>query len=192
RERRRSPGAVRDMTNSAATPSMARAAIAVCTAIYFLDGLIHTILGPLAPDIARSLSLGNAELGPIFSSNLVGQCIGLVLFPAIASRFGHRLTVTLAVVGFALGQAASALADDGSSLFAIRLVTGVFLGGCLPSCLAIVTAQAPAERRGISILVLFTGYGLGAAMAGLVAAGFADLGGWRAAMVAAGGLSLLA
>jgi MFS transporter, AAHS family, 4-hydroxybenzoate transporter len=180
------------MTSSAATPPMARAAIAVCTAIYFLDGLIHTILGPLAPDIARSLSLGNAELGPIFSSNLVGQCIGLVLFPAIASRFGHRLTVTLAVVGFALGQAASALADDGTSLFAIRLVTGVFLGGCLPSCLAIVTAQAPAERRGISILVLFTGYGLGAAMAGLVAAGFADLGGWRAAMVAVGGLSLLA
>lgn len=180
------------MTSSAVTPSMARAAIAVCTAIYFLDGLIHTILGPLAPDIARSLSLGNAELGPIFSSNLVGQCIGLVLFPAIASRFGHRLTVTLAVVGFALGQAASALADDGTSLFAIRLVTGVFLGGCLPSCLAIVTAQTPAERRGISILVLFTGYGLGAAMAGLVAAGFADLGGWRAAMVAVGGLSLLA
>src|SRR5690606_18394440 len=145
RERRGSPGAVRHMTSSAVTPSMARAAIAVCTAIYFLDGLIHTILGPLAPDIARSLSLGNAELGPIFSSNLVGQCIGLVLFPAIASRFGHRLTVTLAVVGFALGQAASALADDGSSLFAIRLVTGVFLGGCLPSCLAIVTAQTPAE-----------------------------------------------
>jgi MFS family permease len=171
---------------------LAKAAVAVCTAIYFLDGLIHTILGPLAPDIARSLSLGNAELGPIFSSNLAGQCIGLVVFPAIASRFGHRLTVTLAVVGFAVGQAASALADDGTSLFAIRLITGIFLGGCLPSCLAIVTAQAPPKRRGLSILVLFTGYGLGAAVAGIVAAGFADFGGWRAAMVAVGTVSLLA
>ncbi len=180
------------MTAAPAAPPPATAAIAVCTAIYFLDGLIHTILGPLAPDIARSLSLGNAELGPIFSSNLIGQCIGLVVFPALASRFGHRLTVTLAVVGFALGQAASALADGGASLFAIRLVTGVFLGGCLPSCLAMVTAQAPAQRRGVSILLLFTGYGTGAAIAGVVAAGFADLGGWRAAMVAVGGLSLLA
>lgn len=180
------------MTTAPAAPRAATAAIAVCTAIYFLDGLIHTILGPLAPDIARSLSLGNAELGPIFSSNLVGQCIGLVVFPALASRFGHRVTVTLAVIGFALGQAASALADDGASLFAIRLVTGVFLGGCLPSCLAIVTAQAPAQRRGVSILLLFTGYGLGAAIAGIVAAGFADLGGWRTAMVAVGALSMLA
>lgn len=168
------------------------AAIAVCTAIYFLDGLIHTILGPLAPDIARTLALGNTELGPIFSSNLVGQCIGLVVFPVIAGRYGHRWTITLAVLGFSLGQCASALADSGSSLFAIRLVTGVFLGGCLPSCLALVTQQAPAARRGVSILTLFTGYGLGAAMAGVVAAGFADHGGWRAAMVAVGALSLLA
>ncbi|HWL62634.1 MAG TPA: MFS transporter [Steroidobacteraceae bacterium] len=168
------------------------AVLAVCTAVYFLDGMIHTILGPLAPDIARTLSLGNAELGPIMSSNLIGQCIGLVLFPPIASRFGHRIAVTLAVLGFAAGQACSALADSGSSLFALRLVTGVFLGGCLPSCLALVTAQSASARRGISILTLFTGYGLGAALAGAVAAGFTQHGGWRAAMVAVGGLSLAA
>jgi len=179
------------MTGVPAASPATRAAIATCTAIYLLDGLIHTILGPLAPDIARSLSLGNAELGPIFSSNLIGQCLGLVLFPLVAARYGHRVTVTLAVVGFALGQAASALAEDGTSLFALRLITGVFLGGCLPSCLAIIAKQAPPERRGVSILVLFTGYGLGAAVAGAVAAGFADHGGWRAAMVAIGAVSLL-
>lgn len=173
-------------------PALATGTIAICTAIYLLDGLIHTILGPLAPDIARSLDLGKAELGPIFSSNLVGQCLGLVVFPAIAGRIGHRLTVTLAVLGFALGQGASALAESGTSLFALRLVTGVFLGGCLPSCLAIVAAQAHPARRGVSILVLFTGYGLGAAVAGAVAAVFADLGGWRVAMAAVGAVSLAA
>lgn len=172
--------------------TLATGTIAICTAIYLLDGLIHTILGPLAPDIARSLDLGKAELGPIFSSNLIGQCIGLVVFPVISGRIGHRSTVTLAVLGFALGQAASALAQSGTSLFAFRLITGIFLGGCLPSCLAIVAGQAPPARRGVSILVLFTGYGLGAAIAGAVAAGFADLGGWRAAMVAVGAVSLVA
>ena len=102
--------------------------IGICALIYLLDGLIHSILGPLAPDMARSLSLGNADLGPIFSANLLGQCIGLVLLPALAGRIGHRLTVTLCVVGFGLGQCASALAESGTSLFAMRLVTGVFLG----------------------------------------------------------------
>jgi MFS transporter, AAHS family, 4-hydroxybenzoate transporter len=148
--------------------------------------LIHSILGPLAPDMASSLALSNAELGPIFSANLLGQCIGLVLFPVLAGRMGQRAVVIVAVVGFALGQCGSALADGATALFAWRLVTGVFLGGCLPSCLAIVTAEAPSQRRGLAIMTLFMGYGLGATVAGLVAAAFAGNGGWRAAMVAVG------
>jgi MFS family permease len=165
--------------------------IAIATAIYFLDGLIHSILGPLAPGIARSLQLGNAELGPIFSANLAGQCLGLVVFPVLAGKVGHRRTVAVAVLGFGAMQAASALAYDATSLFALRFATGVFLGGCLPSCLAIVTALAPPRRLGLYITTLFTGYGLGATMAGIAAAAFAGFGGWRAAMVAVGAASIV-
>src|SRR5689334_7592988 len=159
--------------------------IGICALIYLLDGLIHSILGPLAPDMARSLSLGNSDLGPIFSANLLGQCIGLVVFP-LFGRIGQRAIVLVSLVGFGLGQAASALADGGTELIAWRLVTGLFLGGCLPSCLAIVTVVAPEARRGLAIMILFTGYGLGATLAGIVAAAFADAGGWRAAMVGVG------
>src|SRR5690606_23740805 len=87
---------------------------------------------------------------------------------------------------FGIGQAASALANSGTELIAWRLVTGVFLGGCLPSCLAIVTAAAPEARRGLAIMILFTGYGLGATLAGLVAAAFSGAGGWRGAVVGVG------
>ncbi len=50
--------------------------------------------------------------------------------------------------------------------------------------------QAHPSHRGVSILVLFTGYGLGAAIAGAVAAAFADFGGWRVAMLSVGAVSL--
>ncbi|HEU4625163.1 MAG TPA: MFS transporter [Steroidobacteraceae bacterium] len=163
----------------------------ICALVYFLDGLIHSILGPLAPEMARSLRLGTTQLGPIFSANLVGQCVGLVVVPLVASRAGHRLIVLACLTGFGLAQAATALANGPVALFAWRLVTGVFLGGCLPSCLALVTAAAPEKRRGLAIMMLFTGYGLGATVAGLVAALFADLGGWRAAMIAVGGVCIL-
>ncbi len=163
----------------------------LCALIYLLDGLIHSLLGPLAPDMAASLHLGNAQLGPIFSANLAGQCLGLVLLPLLADRLGQRRVVLLSLMGFGLAQAATALADGASGLIAWRLVTGFFLGGCLPSCLAMVTAAAPVARRGLAIMVLFTGYGLGAALAGLVATGFSAHGGWRAAMVAVGGACLV-
>ena len=160
--------------------------IGLCALVYLLDGLSHSILGPLAPSIARTLQLSNAQLGPIFSANLVGQCIGLVMFPMFAGRAGQRGIVLICLAGFGLAQAGSALANDATGLFAWRLVTGVFLGGCLPSCLALVTAAAPEKRRGLAIMLLFIGYGVGATVAGLVANAFADFGGWRAAMVAVG------
>ena len=161
--------------------------IGLCSLIYFLDGLIHSILGPLAPDLARSLSLSNTELGPIFSANLIGQCIGLVVFPLLARRMGQRAVVLVSLLGFGLGQSASALSTGATDLFIWRLVTGVFLGGCLPSCLAIVTAEAPPARRGVAIMTLFMGYGAGATVAGLVVVA---LGGWRAVMVVVGAVCL--
>jgi MFS transporter, AAHS family, 4-hydroxybenzoate transporter len=165
--------------------------IAICALVYFLDGLIHSILGPLAPEIARSLQIGNAGLGPIFSANLVGQCLGLLVFPVFAGRAGQRAVVLVSLVGFGLAQSGTALANGPTSLFVWRLITGVFLGGCLPSCLALVTAAAPNKRRGLAIMMLFTGYGLGATVAGLVAAGFTELGGWRMATVAVGAICLI-
>lgn len=160
--------------------------IGICFLVYFLDGLIHSILGPLAPEMARDLGLSKAQLGPIFSANLIGQCIGLVTLPLLASRIGHHRVVLFSLLGLGIAQSATALATGPVSLFWVRLLTGIFLGGCLPSCLAMVTGAAPRERRGFAIMVLFTGYGLGATMAGLLASAFLQAGGWRAAMVAAG------
>ena len=179
-------------SGSSAIPARTVRLIGICSLVYFLDGLIHSILGPLAPDIARTLNLANEQLGAIFSANLAGQCIGLILLPLLGARVGQRPVVLIAVAGFGLAQGASALAETASALFFWRLLTGIFLGGCLPSCLAMVTAAAPERRRGFAIMVLFTGYGAGATVSGIVAAAFTGLGGWRSAMVAVGGVCILA
>jgi AAHS family 4-hydroxybenzoate transporter-like MFS transporter len=163
----------------------------ICALVYFLDGLIHSILGPLAPEMARSLHLSKAQLGPIFSANLIGQCIGLVVFPLISGRAGQRAVVLICLAGFGIAQSATALAEGATALFVWRMITGVFLGGCLPSCLALVAAAAPPRRRGLAIMMLFTGYGLGATVAGLVATAFTGIGGWRMAMVAVGGVCIV-
>lgn len=160
--------------------------IGLCSLVYFLDGLVHTVMGPLAPEVARDLALTSAQLGPIFSANLIGQCVGLVSVPLAAGRFSHRAVVIVTLLGFGLAQGLTGLASTASELFVFRLVTGVFLGGCLPSCLALVTACAPPSRRGMAIMLLFTGYGLGATAAGFVAAMFEGSGGWKATMAAIG------
>ena len=79
--------------------------------------------------MARSLALSNAELGPVFSSNLVGQCIGLVLLPLLVTRIGQRGIVLLSLVGFGRAQSASALAGTQVALSAWRVLTGGVVGG---------------------------------------------------------------
>jgi MFS family permease len=167
-------------------PPRVAVAVGVCALVYFLDGLVHTIMGPLAPQVAPALHLSNAELGSVFSANLLGQCVGLVLLPPVAARWSDRWVVGASLAGFGAMQLASAFATGAESLFLLRFATGVFLGGCLPSCLALVTAAAPPQRRGLAITAIFTGYGLGATVAGLVAGAFALWGGWRMAMAAVG------
>ncbi len=159
--------------------------LSVCTLIYFLDGLVHSILGPLAPQIAISLKMSHAEMGPVFSANLIGQSIGLIVFPLLASRIGNRRTIVVSAVGFGAFELASGFAQSWEVLFTIRLLTGIFLGGALPTCLAMVTGASPEHRRGLLTMVLFTGYGLGATLAGLAVAVFGDTG-WRSAMISVG------
>lgn len=166
------------------------AIVAVCSLSYLLDGVVFSIMGPLAPDVARTLALGNRALGPIFSANLIGQCFGLVLFPLAANRMGHRPIVIGTLAGFGLFQGLSGLAQSASQMLLLRLLTGFFLGGSLPSCLAMVTGAAPAHRRGLAVTILFTGYAIGSTVAGLLSGLFEHHGGWRAAMIAVGGLCL--
>lgn len=159
--------------------------LTVCTLVYMLDGLVHSIMGPLAPQIATSLQMSHAEMGPVFSANLIGQSLGLIVFPLLAGRIGNRKVVILTAAGFGSFELAAGFATNWEVLFSLRLLTGFFLGGALPTCLAIVTAASPAHRRGIVTMTLFTGYGLGATLAGLAVAVFGETG-WRSAMIAVG------
>lgn len=165
--------------------------VSLSSLIYFLDGLVHSIMGPLAPEIGRVLHLSKADLGPVFSANLLGQCVGLVLIPLLVPRFGNRAIVAVSLIGFGLTQSATGFAFDRDSLIVLRIVTGFFLGGALPSCFALVAAGTPSERKGLAIAILFTGYGLGTVIAGLIASIFTGPSGWRISMVVIGGLCIV-
>lgn len=167
------------------------ATILSCSLVYLFDGLIHSILGPLAPSLASSMALTPAQLGPVFSANLIGQCLGLMTVPLFVSRFGHRNITLCTLLGFGLFELLIGFAQNFYQLFLLCMTTGYFLGGCLPSCLSIVTQSAPLEKRGFAVTLLFTGYGLGATIAGLISSVFVDAGDWRTASMLVGAFCML-
>lgn len=160
--------------------------IGMCSLPFFLDCLIPAMMGPLAAPISQSLSLSRPELGAVFSANLAGQCLGLVTIPLAASRLGHRGIILWTTLGFGVCQLLTTFVVDRDTLVASRFITGVFLGGALPSCVAAVTQGTPPARRGLATMLLFTAFGLGGAVAGFLASLFVEGELWRQAFTVTG------
>ncbi len=172
------------------TSTLRLATILSCSLVYLFDGLIHSILGPLAPAIAKDMSLSLTQLGPIFSANLIGQCFGLMTVPLLVNRLGHRRITLFSLLGFGTFELLAGFAQGFYQLFFLCMITGYFLGGCLPSCLSIVTLSAPPHKRGFAVTLLFTGYGLGATIAGVISSMFANAHDWRTATWLVGALCI--
>ena len=134
--------------------------------------------------MARSLSLGNTELGP----DLFGQSDRSMHRARRVSAAGGQHWATNRRARVARGVRAW---DSPRALWpwARRSCScGVSSPACswAGACRAASRSSRPRRRRrerGVAIMMLFTGYGAGATVAGLVAAAFADSGGWRAVMV---------
>ncbi len=166
--------------------------IALCSLCYLLDSLSNSIMGPLGPAIAKALHLSLPDLGAVFSANLAGQSIGLIVIPMFQSAIGARRIIIFCTACFGVLQIASGLAQDGEQLIALRFLTGAALAGPLPLCLALAAEAVPPRRRGASIMTLFVGYSLGNVAAGLLPEAFPGPSGWRATLCLAGGACIAA
>lgn len=160
--------------------------IACCSLAYFLDGLIPVLMGPLAAPIGAALQLDRTEMGAVFSMNLLGQCLGLFAVPLLARGKNHRAVILWMTLGFGLAQFLSTFVQDRETLLLSRFITGIFLGGALPSGLAAVTQGSPPARRGLATMLLFTAYGMGSAVAGFLGVLFVEGDGWRSAFIVTG------
>ena len=166
------------------------AAVAICILINFLDGFDVIAIAFAAPEIARDWALQPAALGVVFSSGLAGMVIGALFLSPLADRFGRRLLILACLVIISVGMLASAAADGVNFLVAMRLVTGLGVGGMLASLTTMVAEYSSDKRRQLAISLLQSGYPVGGIIAGLSSAFFFGEFGWRSIFVAGGVLSL--
>src|SRR5271154_2632875 len=162
-----------------------------CAAVLVLDGFDTTAIGFVAPPLAKEWGLTRGALGPVFSAGLFGLMIGALVFGPIADRIGRRRIIIFSVAAFGAGALATLLARDVSSLFAIRFLTGLGLGGAMPNAIALTSEFSPHRRRATMVMVMFCGFSVGAALGGFLAAGLILHFGWRSVFVVGGTAPLL-
>jgi MFS transporter, AAHS family, 4-hydroxybenzoate transporter len=134
----------------------------------------------------RSWHVNRAALTPVFSAGLFGLMLGALAFGPIADRVGRKPVLIFCTLFFGLMALLTLTADSVRSLTLLRFVTGLGLGGAMPNAIALTTEYAPRRIRATTVMIMFCGFSLGAALGGVAAAYLIAHLGWKSVFVVGG------
>ncbi|TAJ39702.1 MAG: MFS transporter [Reyranella sp.] len=148
------------------------------------------IVPPLVPALQRDLGLSLAMAGMAVSIiTLVGAVLGL-LAGGWSERVGHARALRIGILTMASAAALCAASHDATTLLAARGLAGIGYLLVVVAGPSLMASTSEPRHHAFTLSLWGTFVPVGIAIAGLVAAGFADRAGWR--MVFAGDAVVLA
>lgn len=163
----------------------------LCLAAMILEGYNTYAVSYVGPQLSRAWSIAPSALGVVLTAGIIGSAFAYLGVGPIADRFGRRRLIVGGVIGFGLASLVSATATSMGSFIVYRVVGGLALGVTLPSVVALVAEYAPVRWRGFSVVILYSGFAIGASTGGALAAWLVPQWGWESIFIVGGAVSLL-
>jgi len=153
--------------------------IGLCLFFNMLDGFDITAMAVVANMVSSELVLTPDLLGWIFSFALAGMMAGAMLLAPISDIIGRRkmIILSVALVGFSILLTANA--STLTEFIILRFISGMGAGAMLASQAALAAEYSPEKYRALSVVVVTSGYPLGAMMTAVVAGLILPEYGWR-------------
>ncbi|MEX3634042.1 MFS transporter [Paraburkholderia sp. BR14320] len=153
---------------------------AICFLIALMDGANVQVMGLSAPLLASDLKLTPGQLGPVFAGSELGFMIGALLLGPVADRVGRKTVLIACACLFGLASLAMVTAPGFVALLALRIVTGVGLGGAAPCLVSLTTEYVAQRHRGRVASLLWAAMPAGGVIAGFAASIVIPQYGWKA------------
>lgn len=160
-----------DVRTTALPTWKGRPVLLLCFTTIVFDGYDLVVYGSTVPSILKYQDWGltTAQAGLIGSLALVGMLIGTLSVGILTDRLGRRRIMLASIAWFSICMLLTAFAPSAEAFGALRFLTGLGLGGVVPTCIALTVEYARKERRQIANAVMFSGYSVGGVGASLLA-----------------------
>jgi AAHS family 4-hydroxybenzoate transporter-like MFS transporter len=159
--------------------------------ITFFDGLDANLITFAAPYFRREYGLTTIQTGNIFGMHQLGTLIGGFLLGYLGDRIGRRPAVILATAAFGALTMCFYFTSSYGTLFWLRLIDGIPLGGMLPLAWALNIEYAPKHYRSTIVTVIMIGYSVGTAVGGPFANWLIPKLGWKSVFICGGAAALV-
>ncbi|WP_447644290.1 MFS transporter [Nocardioides zeae] len=173
-------------------PARLPLAVLVLGATIFCLGTSEFMLAGLLPDLARDLEVGIPAAGGLISGFAVGMVVGAPAMALWTLRLPRRTALLASALVFAVAHLAAVVVDDYATLLATRVVAAVacatFWAVAAVTAVAISPPGATARAMAVVVGGLTVANVVGVPLGTLVG----SQGGWRAAFLAVGVLTLVA
>jgi MFS transporter, AAHS family, 4-hydroxybenzoate transporter len=158
----------------------------LCSLIALMDGYDTQAIGYVAPLLASGIHTPVSAFGLIFSAGLAGAAVGAFTFGPLADRIGRRRPLILACMLFAVLSIGTVFVTSFNQLLIVRIITGIGLGGAVPTCLAMVAEYSPKRIRGFAVTAMFSAFPLGGFIGGIAASHLISAYGWHSIFIVGG------
>ncbi|CAH0537369.1 MFS transporter [Vibrio marisflavi] len=155
-------------------------------AAYLLTGCIGVIganslvLGPIAPEVALSLSTNVSTIMLAASAFGLGTALSALFLAHHIDRLGAVRVLKMCLILLAIALLSSAVAPTAASLIAAQLVVGLIAGIALPAIYSSAIAVAPSGLESKVVSVVLTGWTISMVAGVSLSVVLSEVLGWRA------------
>lgn len=165
--------------------------VVLCFLVVAVDGMDVAIMGFVAPSIIGEWGISKPAFGFVMGAAPIGLAIGALVAGSSSDWFGRRKVLLASVLGFGICTVLTAYASSPEQMALLRFLTGLGLGAAMPNTTTLLTEYVPERSRSFLIATMFTGFNLGSAVIGFVAAALIPSHGWQGVLLFGGALPLI-
>lgn len=163
----------------------------LCGLVLLFEGYDIAALGYAIPSLVDAWRGAPAAFTQVLTAGNVGMLFGCVVAGWLGDRVGRKPVLISCIVAFGVFSLLSASVGSASQLGVLRFLTGMGLGGGLPTAVAPAAEFAPRTSQARLLMLMIVGVPIGFSLGGFLASYLVRLYGWPAIFIAGGALPLV-